>query len=193
MTDRLPPAPVPAGPVRWRLALGIALAVFVADQLVKAGILYGLFGFAVPAGMGRWHPPIEVTPFFNLVMVWNTGVSFGLFASDSEAGRWALIALACAISAGLAWWVRTVTTPLLAGSIGAVVGGAIGNVVDRLVYGAVADFFDVHAFGYHWPAFNIADSAIVVGVGLILYDGMFGASARQARADTGIRRKERQS
>lgn len=193
MTDRPRPAPDPAGPVRWRLALGIALCIFVADQLVKAWMLYGVFGFAVPADMGRWHPPIEVTPFFNLVMVWNTGVSFGLFASDGDAGRWALIVLACAISVGLAWWLRTVTTRLLAGSIGAVIGGAIGNVVDRLAYGAVADFFDVHALGYHWPAFNIADSAIVVGVGLILYDGMFGASARQAKAEAALRRKERQS
>lgn len=183
MAAGIPPTPaVPRWP-RWRLACALSLVILIADQVVKAWVLYGLYDMAFPTRMGSWHPPIEVTPFFNMVMVWNTGVSFGLFASGSDAGRWALIGLAVTITVGLTWWLRSVRTGLLAGSIGAVIGGAIGNVIDRMVYGAVADFFDVHAFGYHWPAFNIADSAIVVGVGLILYDGAFGASAKTATRD----------
>lgn len=148
-----------------RLGLVAALVILLADQASKWLILEVVFR--------QWPPPIEVTGFFNLVMVWNRGVSFGMLASDSDTTRWLLVALALAITAGLGYWLTRIDRLLPALSIGLVIGGAIGNVIDRLRFGAVADFFDVHVLGYHWPAFNVADSAITVGVCLLLVDGLF--------------------
>ena len=114
---------------------------------------------------------IEVTGFFNIVEVWNRGVSFGLFASDSPWTPYLLSALAIAISIVLIVWLRKAETTFLALALGFVIGGAIGNVFDRFIWGRVYDFLDFHAAGYHWPAFNVADAAISVGVALILLDG----------------------
>ncbi len=147
-----------------RLGLAVAALVFAADRLSKALLLDLL----------REHGPVvELTPFFNLVMVWNRGVSFGMFQSG-ETGRWLLSALALAIVVGLVVWLRRAEPWWLAAGLGGVIGGALGNVCDRLWYdeGAVADFFDFHVAGWHWPAFNIADAAIVVGVGLILLEAL---------------------
>lgn len=116
---------------------------------------------------------IEVTGFFNIVEVWNRGVSFGLFASDSSWTPILLSGLAIIISGVLVNWLRKAETKLLAVALGTVIGGAIGNVVDRILWGHVFDFLDFHVAGYHWPAFNVADSAIFVGVALILLDGVF--------------------
>lgn len=121
-------------------------------------------------------PPriIPVTPFFNLVLVWNRGVSFGFLShASSQWMPWLLTALALAIMAVLAWWLRRAATRLMVLALGLVMGGALGNVIDRLRFGAVADFLDVHIAGVHWPAFNMADSAITVGAALILYDVLF--------------------
>ncbi len=142
------------------------MIVLTVDWLSK----YWLIGLM--RELGR---PLSLTPFFNLVMVWNEGVSFGLFPSPG-ASRWFLVVISLAIVAGLVIWLRKIDKPLLAVAIGGLIGGALGNVYDRIVYGAVADFFDVHVLGYHWPAFNIADSAISVGVVLILYDAFFSKS-----------------
>lgn len=114
---------------------------------------------------------IEVTDFFNIVEVWNRGVSFGLFASDSPWTPYLLSALAIAISIVLIIWLRKAETAFLALALGIVIGGAVGNVIDRLIWGQVYDFLDFHSAGFHWPAFNLADAAISVGVGLILLDG----------------------
>ena len=122
------------------------------------------------------QPPriIPVTPFFNLVLVWNRGVSFGFLGQQSsEWLPWLLTALALAIVVALVWWLRRVTSGLMVLAISLVVGGALGNVVDRLRFGAVVDFLDFHAAGVHWPAFNAADSAITVGAAIILYDAIF--------------------
>lgn len=147
-----------------RLGLLVALPVVVLDQLTKWWVLADLM-----------NPPaaIEVTPFFNLVLVWNRGVSFGLFDNDSPWGPVLLAGLALAISVVLLAWLTRAGSRLSAVAIGIVLGGAIGNVIDRLRFGAVVDFLDFHAWGYHWPAFNVADSAISIGVGLLLYDGLF--------------------
>lgn len=157
-----------------RLGLAVAAVVFAVDRGSKALLLDLL----------KSHGPVvEVTPFFNLVMVWNRGVSFGMFQSG-EAGRWLLSALALAIVAGLFLWLRRVDAWWLAAGLGGIIGGALGNVFDRLWYdeGAVADFFDFHVAGWHWPAFNVADAAIVVGVGLILLDAAL-ARGRGAEGD----------
>ncbi|MPY73659.1 MAG: signal peptidase II [Alphaproteobacteria bacterium] len=147
-----------------RLGLLIAVPIVVFDQLTKWWVLADLM-----------DPPqaVAVTSFFNLVLVWNRGVSFGLFDSDSHWGPIVLSAFALAISVVLVVWLRKVGSRLPAVAIGMVLGGAIGNVIDRVRFGAVVDFLDFHAFGYHWPAFNVADSAISIGVGLLLYDGLF--------------------
>jgi signal peptidase II len=116
--------------------------------------------------------PIRITGFFNIVMVWNRGVSFGLFGSGEELTRWLLTFFAFAVSIGLVIWMRVQTKTMSVVALGLVVGGAVGNAMDRIVYGAVADFFDVHVAGYSWPAFNIADSAITVGVILLVLDAL---------------------
>ena len=145
-----------------RLGLALAAAIFVADQIVKWIILTQVM---VPPRI------IEVTGFFNLVMVWNRGVSFGLLSNDSPLGPWLLSGLAIAISIGLFIWLQRAQNRLLASALGLVIGGALGNVVDRVRFGAVADFIDFHLAGWPWPAFNIADAAIVTGVALILIEG----------------------
>lgn len=147
-----------------RLGLLIAVPIMVFDRLTKWWVLADLM-----------DPPqaVAVTSFFNLVLVWNRGVSFGLFDSDSHWGPIVLSAFALTISVVLVVWLRRVGSRLPAVAIGMVLGGAIGNVIDRVRFGAVVDFLDFHAFGYHWPAFNVADSAISIGVGLLLYDGLF--------------------
>ena len=146
-------------------ALPLAAAVIVLDQLSKWWIL------------ALMDPPreIAVTPFFNLVLAWNRGVSFSLFHSEAGHAPYILSAVALAVVAGLLWWLGRAerTLPIL--GIGLVVGGAIGNVIDRLRFGAVVDFLDIHAAGWHWPAFNLADSAITLGVAGLVVDGLFGA------------------
>lgn len=146
-----------------RFGLVLAAVVVVLDQVSKWWILADVM-----------NPPtvIPVTPFFNLVLVWNRGVSFGLLNQDSAWIPWLLSALAAAICGGLLVWLRRADGRWLAAALGLVIGGALGNLVDRLRFGAVVDFLDVHAGGYHWPAFNVADAAITVGVGVLLIDAL---------------------
>jgi len=160
---------------RFRLAGGLALLLFALDQAVKAALLYGLNLKADPR-------IIEVLPFFNLVMVWNPGVSFGLFPTDGGLGRALLIGLQLGIVCVLLWWLRDTRRLVPTIAIAAVIGGAFGNIVDRILYGAVADFFDFHLFGYHWYAFNIADSAIVLGVATLVLDSLFDKTDEEAAA-----------
>ncbi|HET7210285.1 MAG TPA: signal peptidase II [Methyloceanibacter sp.] len=147
------------------LGLGIALATVLADQAHKAWMLYvydiGAKGI------------VPLTPFFDLVLVWNRGISYGLFPQDSALGRWGLIVFALAASLAFTIWLARLTTPLGAVSIGLIIGGAIGNAIDRIAYGAVADFFSLHLFGLQWYVFNIADAAIVAGVVGLLYESLF--------------------
>jgi signal peptidase II len=138
----------------------VIVVVLVLDQVSK---------WLVPGVFESGRRFIEVTPFFNIVEVWNPGVSFGLGAA---LGPWVLTGLAVAISIALLVWM-TRATGLLHFALALLVGGAIGNVIDRVRFGAVYDFLDLHAFGYHWPAFNVADSAITVGAALMLFDSLF--------------------
>jgi signal peptidase II len=149
----------------FTLGLGLAAAVIVLDQLSK--------WYVVAVVMA---PPriIEVTPFFNLVLTWNRGVSFGMLGGDSGVGWWLLSVVAVVIVGALVVWLRRADRPILAVALGLVIGGALGNVIDRLRLGAVADFLDFHAAGYHWPAFNLADSAITVGVIALVVPTLFG-------------------
>jgi signal peptidase II len=123
---------------------------------------------------------VRVTPFLDLVYLNNKGISYGLLPLDSLYGQWLLAGFAVvAVLAMAVWLARWVTTKLMAASLGLIMGGAIGNAIDRLLLGGVADFIQFHAFGYYWYVFNVADAAIVAGVCGLLYDS-FGVSRNRA-------------
>jgi len=155
----------------------IAAVIFVIDQSQKNWFLYGLGFIEFEEGQGY-----QITSFFNLIMVWNEGISYGLFAAQSDWQRWLLVAFSLIVTAGLAYWLRSVSTRIAAIGIGLVIGGALGNVVDRVLYGAVADFFHFYATiggqTYHWYVFNIADAAIVFGVIVLLWEALFMGDKR---------------
>ncbi|MDJ0514298.1 MAG: signal peptidase II [Methyloceanibacter sp.] len=148
------------------LGLSVALLALLADQGNK---LWMLYVFDIGS-----RQPVEVTPFFDLILVWNKGISYGLLQQDGLVGRLALIAFAIVVSLALVVWLARITSGLAAVAIGLIVGGAAGNAIDRAVHGAVADFYSFHAFGFQWYIFNIADVAIVAGVIGLLYDSLFG-------------------
>lgn len=125
---------------------------------------------------------VAVTPFLDLVMVWNQGISYGLFQQDSTFGRVLLIGLVIAALVLMLFWLGRMTTSLSAAGVGLALGGGVGNLIDRLVHGAVADFFSFHAFGYYWYVFNIADAAIVAGVAGLLYDSVFNSHKKVSNA-----------
>jgi signal peptidase II len=146
------------------LWLGLALLVIVLDQFSKTLIL-GWFQY----GEGR-----AITSFFNLVRAHNTGAAFSFLHDAGGWQRWFFTALGVAASAFIVWMLRKHPAQrLFCFAISMILGGALGNVIDRLRFGAVYDFLDFHVAGWHWPAFNLADSAITVGVILLLLDGLF--------------------
>ncbi len=148
-----------------RLALGLAAIILVLDQASKWVILSQVMA-----------PPrvVEITGFFNLVLTYNTGVSFGLFGGAGATWKpWALGGLAVVVSAGLLYWLARQPERLLGLAVGFVVGGALGNAVDRAHQPGVVDFLDFHLAGWHWPAFNLADSSIFLGVVILVFDGLF--------------------
>lgn len=148
-------------------ALGLSLGAVIAicDQVLKWWMLYV---FEIEA-----KGQVAVAPFLDLVMVWNRGISFGLFQQGSQIGQILLAVLAVAAVIGLTWWLASMTSVIGAVGAGLVMGGAIGNGIDRLVYGAVADFFSFHVGDFYWYVFNIADAAIVVGVVGLMYESIF--------------------
>jgi len=171
---------VPAGCLFW-WGVAVAAAILVLDQLSKWAVTGLLFDPAcVTPPVTQPGCAVAVLPFFNLALVYNPGVTFGL---GGGAGPLLLSALAIAIAAGLLVWLRRIDSPLLAVAVGGIMGGAVGNVVDRLRFGAVVDFLDVYIPGStlpHWPTFNIADSASVVGVTLIVIDGLIAGRKKTA-------------
>ncbi len=155
-----------------RLGLVVALAALVIDQANKWWMLE-IFRIAEK---GR----VAVTPFLDLVFVKNTGISYSLFDQDSFEGQLALAAFGLVATVALwVWLARGGTSALMSVSLGLIMGGAIGNAIDRVLLGGVADFFSLHAFGFYWYVFNIADVAIVAGVIGLLYDS-FRASRNDA-------------
>lgn len=152
-------------PKHFQNGLGLAALVMALDQASKWWIVDVVMA-----------PPriIEVTPFFNLVLTHNRGVSFGMFAADSHMGSWVLVGLALVISAFLVRWLYQTTQVIGVIALGLIIGGALGNVIDRVYIGAVVDFLDLHAFGYHWPAFNVADSAIFLGAAGLIFESFTG-------------------
>ena len=145
------------------LAYIVAAVVIAADQLSKAWILGP---FDLPAKVS-----VDLAPLLRLTMVWNHGVSFGLLNGHGDLGRWGLVVFETAVAIALAVWARRGERPILALALGFVMGGALGNVIDRARFGAVADFIDVTALHFPW-VFNLADSAINIGVALLLWDAL---------------------
>src|SRR5258706_6776782 len=136
----------------------VALAALIADQLSKNYLLYSLdFRSLGPAAR------IAILPFFGLVMVWNRGVSYGLFQAGSFVGTLVLTVFSLAAVVALSWWLIKAERLILGVGLGLVIGGALGNVIDRILYGAVAEFFQFYAFGHDWYLFYVADAALKVG------------------------------
>jgi signal peptidase II len=153
-----------------RQAMALVVATLVLDQLSK----HLLLSYLLKAGA----VVTVIDGFFRLVVVWNRGVSFGLLGGDRPLPAWLLSGVAIAVCIGLFIWLRRTDRFLTGWGIGLVMGGAIGNVIDRARWGAVFDFADFHVDQWHWPAFNVADSAIVIGVGLMLIDSVLGDRQR---------------
>jgi signal peptidase II len=143
-----------------------AILGVIADQGSKWALLEVI-------GMRENPRDIRVLPVLDIVMWWNQGTSFSLFRTGEAWGPYIFSIAALAIIGILVLWLSRIVSPILAAALGAVIGGALGNVVDRLRLGAVADFLYFHIGEYGWPAFNVADSLIVVGIGVLVFDGMF--------------------
>jgi len=153
------PAALPRS-TRW---FGAAAAIVAVDQLVKALVL------------ARFAPgeALELTGFFNLVLVFNRGAAFSFLAREAGWQTPVLVGFALVASVVVAVLIlRNAAKPLLCGALASILGGALGNAIDRLRFGYVVDFLDFHALGWHWPAFNVADSAITIGAVLLILDGL---------------------
>jgi signal peptidase II len=172
MTEQQPPGPSKGIPPLMRAGLILAAIIIVADQASKWLL----------QDMLLKQPVIEVIPgFFNLVMVWNRGISFGMLGGAGALPPWVLSAIAVAICIVLFLWLRAARSRWTAWAIGLVIGGAIGNVIDRARWGAVFDFADFYIGRWHWPAFNVADAAIVVGVLALLAESLMPGAAKERR------------
>jgi signal peptidase II len=159
-----------------RFALAVAVVTAAVDQAAKIWLLFGL---DLPA-----RGIVRLTPFLDLVLTWNTGISYGLFRQQGAFGQGVLLALK-AVAVVLLWiWLARTSSRLAAFSLGLIIGGAIGNAIDRLAYGAVADFVLFHVttatFSFNWYVFNLADVAIVAGVIGLLFETLTGTGAAKA-------------
>lgn len=155
-----------------RIGLAMAALLLVADQASKWWVLEVL-----DLPNRRNLPLFQAGPLgLDLTMVWNRGVTFGLLSGDGPWNHLVLALLAAAIALFLLRWLARAETRAIAVALGAVIGGAIGNVVDRLRFGAVVDFVDAHAWGWHWYVFNLADAGIVCGVAVLIADALFRRS-----------------
>jgi signal peptidase II len=141
--------------------LGVALIVILFDQLSKIAI----------AKVFAYGESVAITPFFNLVLVYNRGAAFSFLAAAGGWQRWAFTGLGVVAALVICYLLkRHGTQRLFCTALALILGGALGNVIDRLVYGHVIDFLDFHVRGWHWPAFNLADSAITIGAALLVFD-----------------------
>jgi signal peptidase II len=164
------PSEHPALPAFRRLGVIVAVATFLADQASKLWLL--LVADIIEKG------PFQIASFFEFTVVWNRGISYGLFQQHSEMGRWLLIALSIAAAIWLGWMMWRAESRMGAASLGLIIGGALGNAVDRVAYGAVFDFAHFFIGEWSWYVFNVADAAIVVGVAGLLYDTLIGEGRR---------------
>jgi signal peptidase II len=164
-----------------RLGLVVAAISAAIDQASKLWLLYV---FDLPA-----RAPVRLTPFLDLVMTWNKGISYGLFQQEGPLGQWVLLAIKVAAVALLMVWLVRAGAWLTAVSLGLIIGGAAGNAIDRLVHDGVADFILFHVstatIHFNWYVFNLADAAIVAGVAGLLYESARGdRAAKEPRSPT---------
>ena len=150
---------------RYGFVAGFGALVLALDQASKAWVL---------GALDPTRPTIEVTPFLNIVLVWNRGVSFGLLDRASAWQPWLLVGLSLIIVAGMLIWLRTARGHWATLAIALIAGGAVGNAVDRARLGAVVDFIDFNVRDWHFAAFNVADAAITCGVAVLLVISLFG-------------------
>jgi signal peptidase II len=154
----------------WGRHTGLGLAVAAASSVIdQASKLWLIYVFDLGARM-----PVRLTPFLDLVLVWNKGISYGLFQQEGPVGKWALLTLKIVAVVLLLIWLARAQAQLTAVSLGLIIGGAIGNAVDRLLHEGVADFVLFHItteiMNFNWYVFNVADAAIVAGVVGLLYE-----------------------
>ncbi|SDN45441.1 signal peptidase II [Methylobacterium phyllostachyos] len=161
----------------FRAGLTALLLTLLLDQASKLGLYVGTDLVLTQ--------PWRLAPFADFVVVWNRGVSYGLFQQEGGFGRWLLVALSLAAALGLGLWMRRAGSRLLAVALGLIVGGALGNAIDRAVYGAVFDFVHLHAGRWSWYVFNIADAAIVAGVIGLILDSLVPAGRRPGETTPG--------
>ena len=156
-----------------------ALIVLLVDQLSKISVLSYFSD----------HPsPVRITSFFNFVLAWNKGVSFSMLHSNHPVMPWVLVGVSLLICAVILHWMSMEKNQSTINCFALIIGGALGNVVDRLRFKAVVDFLDFHIGSYHWPAFNVADSAICIGAGFILIWNLFFAPVEKL-SETGKEKK----
>lgn len=155
--------------------------------MIRVGAISALIAFMIDRISKWWFIDIfnlpnkgvvEILPIFDVVMVWNRGVSFGFLSASGDFGRWALVALNLIIVAVLVYWLKSAKNLILSGAIGLVIGGAFGNIYDRVKFGAVADFFQFHWNDWYFAVFNVADSFIFVGAVLLIFNSTFGGDAK---------------
>lgn len=148
----------------------ISVLIVALDQLTKWIILTNVM-----------NPPstLEVAPFFNIVLAMNKGISFSMFTSEADWAPYVLMGVGALISIGIAYWIWIEKVGSVRLALSFVLGGAVANIIDRIRFGAVVDFLDFHAMGYHWPAFNIADTMICLGVVIILIESLFSDGYRK--------------
>ncbi len=157
---------------KFKNVLWVVGIAFVLDQITKWIILKKIvtsIPFVVSA-TDLIPTPVyiaKVTSFFNIIFAWNKGVSFSILSGDKM--QWILVLISLAIVSLLIHWLKSEKNEIRKIGFGLIIGGALGNVIDRIRFGAVVDFLDVHAYGYHWPTFNVADMCIVLGAGLYLW------------------------
>jgi signal peptidase II len=154
----------------YALGLTVAAVTLAADQASKLFVLYGI--------RLRFGDVVTVTPFLDLILAMNRGISYGLLPQDREFGRWILVMVNLAAAGLFMLWLRRARSGLFAAAVGLLVGGALGNAIDRAAYGAVVDFISLHALEWRWFVFNIADAAIVAGVIGLLYDALYGHATK---------------
>jgi signal peptidase II len=160
-----------------RVGVATALATVVLDQASKLWLL-AVYDLAA-------NGPVRLGPFFSLVLTWNTGISYGWLPQDGPYGQWLVLAFNKLVAVAVLWiWLARTDGKLSAVALGLIIGGAVGNSIDRLAYGAVADFVLFHVitpqWSFHWYVFNLADVAIVAGVIGLLYESVWGTSAAKA-------------
>lgn len=157
-----------------RIGLHLVALVFVLDQASKLWLLFGL--------RLAEEGPFRLASFLEIVLAWNRGISYGLFQQSTDIGRWLLVAISGVAALWLWRWMWRAGDRLTVTSLALIIGGALGNGVDRVVYGAVVDFVHFHVGGFSWYIFNVADAAIVFGVLGLLYESFRPGTGRQVSA-----------